>query len=380
MENNNEQNIIQAAENLQQNERNIESSTVVESSPDEIDTMQPNDAAIEAPANASDKTAHNDSADVVSAKIDEEMPSANSSGSNISIDQIRKVYDKRFTWLSAGLLLLLCALLAFGIFSWSSYRQGLEQAATQLAANEEKIQELEGELALLSEQSARNGNGIDVSEMYNRVVPQTISVKVYDPKKGNTVVPDVKVDQLVDGSGFFISHDGMVVTNYHVISDGIEERKLFKVVLCDGSVMDAKVIGYDESRDIAVLKIEGDNYDVPEIADLSSLKVGDRVYAVGAALGKLYYSLSTGYVSALDRIISPLGYGEMDAIQLDISVNEGNSGGPVFNERGELVGLILAKFAASGAEGLAFIIPIDKAEESWTNIINSYVPDEIPIF
>lgn len=177
------------------------------------------------------------------------------------------------------------------------------------------------------------------------------------------------------GSGFIISDDGYVLTNYHVIS-GYDK---VTVATYDQETYDATVIGYDESSDIAVLKIDAGNLKPVTLGDSGKLRVGDTVYAIGNPLGELTFSLTRGIVSALSRNISTESGSSMGLIQTDCAINSGNSGGALFNTSGEVIGITNAKFSSSGSmeaeiDNIGFAIPINSVKRIVTSIIeNGYV-------
>lgn len=161
------------------------------------------------------------------------------------------------------------------------------------------------------------------------------------------------------GSGFIISEDGYVVTNYHVV----EGATTLTVITYDSTEYEAKLIGYDESNDVALLKVDATDLPSVTIGSSDDLNVGDQVVAIGNPLGELTSSLSAGYVSAKDRTINTDG-SYINMIQIDAAINAGNSGGPLFNMMGEVVGITTAKYSgstSSGAsiEGIGFAIPMD---------------------
>ena len=178
------------------------------------------------------------------------------------------------------------------------------------------------------------------------------------------------------GSGFIISDDGYILTNYHVIADS----ETVTVATFDHETYDAKVIGYDESNDIAVIKIEAENLKPVTLGDSDSLRVGDTVYAIGNPLGELTFSLTHGLVSALSRDVRFDRGGTMSLIQTDCAINSGNSGGALFNTSGEVIGITNAKYSASGYSGEAeidnvgFAIPINSVKSIVMSIIeNGYI-------
>ncbi len=161
------------------------------------------------------------------------------------------------------------------------------------------------------------------------------------------------------GSGFFISEDGYVVTNNHVVSDG----SAYTVVLNDGTELDAKLIGKDSRTDLAVLKVDASSrkFTYVNFADDNKTRVGDWVVAVGNPFG-LGGTVTAGIVSARGRDIGSGPYD--DFIQVDAAVNRGNSGGPTFNLNGEVVGINTAIFSPSGGNvGIAFAIPASTAKD-----------------
>jgi serine protease Do len=162
------------------------------------------------------------------------------------------------------------------------------------------------------------------------------------------------------GSGFFISEDGYVVTNNHVVEDGTN----FTVVTDNGDELDAKLIGTDPRTDLAVLKVDGGSrkFTYVDFADDSKVRVGDWVVAVGNPFG-LGGTVTAGIVSARGRDIGAGPYD--DFLQIDAAVNRGNSGGPAFNLNGQVVGINTAIFSPGGGGnvGIAFAIPATTARE-----------------
>lgn len=167
------------------------------------------------------------------------------------------------------------------------------------------------------------------------------------------------------GSGFFISADGYIVTNNHVIENG----SAFTVVMDDGTEYDAELIGADARTDLAVLKIDEErSFTYVEFADDAKTRVGDWVVAVGNPFG-LGGTVTAGIVSAFDRDIGSGPYDQF--IQIDAAVNRGNSGGPTFNLNGEVVGVNTAIFSPSGGNvGIAFAVPASVARDVVADLID----------
>ena len=161
------------------------------------------------------------------------------------------------------------------------------------------------------------------------------------------------------GTGFFISTDGYVITNHHVIDGGTEVI----ITTHDDQEYPAQVVGFEENNDLAVLKVEGENLPCATIGSSSELQVGDQVAAIGNVLSTFASSMTVGYVSGVDRVVNTDGVA-MNMIQTDVAINSGNSGGPLFNMKGEVVGITTAKFSGKSSsgvsiEGIGFAIPID---------------------
>jgi len=161
------------------------------------------------------------------------------------------------------------------------------------------------------------------------------------------------------GSGFIVSADGYVITNYHVI-DGASQ---VTVRTHKGTVLEATVVGFEATNDVALLKVDGENLPYAVIGSSDKASVGDQVVAIGNPLGELTSTLTVGYISAKDRIVDTDGT-VLNMLQTDAAINSGNSGGPLFNMNGEVVGITTAKYSGnsnSGAfiEGLGFAIPMD---------------------
>ncbi len=163
------------------------------------------------------------------------------------------------------------------------------------------------------------------------------------------------------GAGIVLSEDGYIITNYHVIETGYERGLPILVVTHDGSEYTALVTGTEEESDLAVLKVEAPGLSAAVLADSDDIAVGERVYAVGNPLGDLPYTMTRGVISALDRRIATEENVTANMFQFDAAVNRGNSGGPVYNVYGQVVGVATAKYEAGGVEGLSFAIPMSDA-------------------
>lgn len=157
------------------------------------------------------------------------------------------------------------------------------------------------------------------------------------------------------GSGVIATESGYIITNHHVIDDS---QRLY-VTLYDGTICEAKKIWSDAALDLAVIRVYGKTLSAAPLGSIDSLRVGESVAAIGNPLGMQFErSVTKGIVSAMGRSISVVGGARMDdLIQTDASINAGNSGGPLVNMRGEVIGINTVK--VEGAEGMGFAVPID---------------------
>ena len=177
-----------------------------------------------------------------------------------------------------------------------------------------------------------------------------------------------KTTAAVSGSGFILTDDGYIVTNYHVIQDAKE----VKVTTFDNKSYPAEIIGYDEDNDIAVLKIDAQGLTPVILGDSDSMNVGDDVVAIGNPLGELSFSLTKGCISALNRTIT-IDNKPMTLIQTDCAINSGNSGGALFNMYGEVIGITNAKYSNNGGTDASIVsitaIPINTVRGMIESII-----------
>ncbi len=205
--------------------------------------------------------------------------------------------------------------------------------------------------------------GLSTREVVNRNLDSTVVLTSY-VESGNVQFGQSSLKEGGAASGIVMSQDGYIITNWHcVINEETGARYArIDVTTHDGTVYeDAEVIGADESTDLAVIKIAAKGLAVAEFGDSSKLAVGDRVIALGNAAG-LSWTATQGIVSALARdVYDDTGYA-IKCLQTDAAINYGNSGGPLLNNQGLVVGINSSKIAASGYEGLGFSIPINEAK------------------
>ena len=227
-------------------------------------------------------------------------------------------------------------------------------------------EEPEAEISYMME-SVRENNAIEIveagtgqlmtpAEVYAANVNCTVGITT----SVTTNIWGFQTTSAASGSGFIISSDGYILTNYHVIDDADS----ITVSLFDGTTYDAALIGYDESNDIAVLKVDAENLSPVILGNSDHLNVGDQVLAIGNPLGELTFSLTSGLVSAMDRKVTLSSTVTMNLIQTDCAINSGNSGGALFNLYGEVIGITNAKYSSSSGseasiDNIGFAIPIN---------------------
>ncbi len=210
------------------------------------------------------------------------------------------------------------------------------------------------------------------AEVYAANVNSVVSINVTGTSGYN--IFGQPVQSASSGSGFILTTDGYIVTNYHVVADA----QAIQVTLYSGAEYEAQYVGGDEDYDIAVLKIDATDLQAVTLGDSDELNVGDHVLAIGNPLGELTFSMSGGMVSSVNRTINVDGT-PFNMIQTDTSINPGNSGGPLLNSYGEVVGIVSAKYSSTGSsgesvEGLGFAIPINDVSSMIQDIMtNGYV-------
>ena len=260
-------------------------------------------------------------------------------------------------------LALVCALVGGFIGA------GVSGATTKV--NKTSVQVSDREVAQVQTVKVDGKTQMSMSEVYASNVNSVVSINV----SATTNYFGQTVQTAASGTGFFITEDGYILTNHHVISDASS----VKVTLYNGETYDAKVIGSDEDYDIAVIKIDVTGATPVVLGDSSKVAIGESVAAVGNPLGELTFSMSEGIVSCVNRAINVDGT-PFNMIQVDCSINPGNSGGPLFNSYGEVIGIVSAKYSSysnTTVEGIGFAIPISDVQTIITDIMeNGQVTDK----
>ena len=275
-------------------------------------------------------------------------------------DDVRPSKKKKRVWPKVTALCLACALLGGGAAAGIMALTGGVKGTTTVYQGDRTP-------TVVSVSNVTTKEPLTAAQIYATYVKATVGITT----EINTNVYGQVVQTAASGSGFVISQDGYIVTNYHVIEDASK----ITVTFVDGKSYDATLVGGDEENDIAVLKIDAAGLDTVVIGSSDNLVVGDQVYAIGNPLGELTFSLTGGYVSALDRNVTMSDGRRMNYIQTDTAINSGNSGGPLFDQYGQVVGIVSAKLSNNGdsteasVEGVGFAIPIDNVWNMITDIM-----------
>ena len=251
---------------------------------------------------------------------------------------------------------------------------GMFLGARYLMAHPEPVEQtdvsnlLEGqrEAAVIKTNQISTGKRMTQAEVYAANVNSTVGITT----SITTNFWGYQTTSAASGSGFILTDDGYILTNHHVI----EDSNSITVTLYDDSSYEAALIGYDESNDIAVLKIEAEDLVPVILGDSDKMNVGDSVVAIGNPLGELTFSLTSGSISAKDREITMSNGATMRLMQTDCAINSGNSGGALFNLYGEVIGITNAKYSSNSSSGasidnIGFAIPINKARSLAESII-----------
>ena len=264
-------------------------------------------------------------------------------------------------------LILACAV-AGGLAGWG----GAAIAGSGSSSGKTTIQQSDRQPVTVQAKKVDGQTKMDPATVYASVVNSAVSINC---SATSTNIFGQQTQTASSGSGFIITEDGYVVTNYHVVSGASSVQ----VTLYNGDTYDATVIGGDSDYDVAVLKINATGLTPVTLGNSADVNVGDSVLAIGNPLGELTFSMSGGYVSSCNRAINVDGT-PFNMIQVDCSINPGNSGGPLVNLYGEVVGIVSAKYSSYSSttvEGLGFAIPISDVRSIITDIMeNGAVTDK----
>lgn len=272
----------------------------------------------------------------------------------------KKHYGKKiFTGFAAIIVAVALVVLASGVTAgftsmyWNAkYNTMMQYLDEKVAALQDQIEEMGEPTGPSGGELVTPGDSLTAGQIYSQNVNSVVALTC--TLSGNTAS---------SGTGFVLTENGYIVTNHHVI-DG---ATAITVTMANGQSYKAALVGSDATNDVALIKISAEGLETVIIGRSSDMKVGDQVVAIGNALGELTASLTVGYISGIDRDVTTDGT-VLNMIQTDVAINSGNSGGPLFNARGEVIGITTAKYSgttSSGAsiEGISFAVPIDDAME-----------------
>jgi len=275
---------------------------------------------------------------------------------------------KKRTGLKIAALALACALLggiAGGALVWGVGRGRTHETQVNVSsrpAAEVVVHTVDGQRELTD------------AELYAANVNSVVSINVTGTAGYNFFGQPTQTASA--GSGFVLTRDGYIATNYHVV----QQAETVTVTMYNGDTYNATYIGGDKEYDIAVIKVEAADLQPVTLGDSDTLNVGDHVLAIGNPLGELTFSMSGGMVSSVNRAINVDGT-PFNMIQTDASINSGNSGGPLFNQYGEVIGIVSAKYSSSSSgtsvEGLGFAIPMNDVFAMIEDIMtNGYITNK----
>ena len=327
-------------------------------------------AAPEAPVSAPDATAYSEPGDAAYA-----FEAPETAARTADVRPAKKTKKERRGMSTAGIvaLCLVCALVAGAAGSVGTY------IATRNSADSALGQALDGlaptPVPVISTVSYDGAVDETAAAIYELAKQQVVGINTTINYGFNIFGQESSAS--VTGSGIIITEDGYILTNYHVVEDAQEGGYPIEVMMYDETTYEAEIIGYDVDNDIALLKIDAAGLYAAQLGNSDDLVVGQTVYAVGNPLGELSYSMTSGIVSATNRTITTDSNVAVTMFQIDAAVNGGNSGGPVYNAAGQVVGIVTAKYSSTGVEGLGFAVPINDAAHIANQILEyGYVTDK----
>lgn len=242
--------------------------------------------------------------------------------------------------------------------SYMTYFEDYYSAASKTPSSI-KLEKVADRGSLTLQTGSSGAAKLSYNEIFQKCSPSVVGIKSFDGKSS---------DSYSWGSGIVVSSDGYILTNTHVIDEG--ERAT--VQLYDGTTCAAKLVAADSQSDVAILKIEKTGLTPAVFASSKNIRTGDAVCAIGNPLSPDYsLTMTSGIISATSREISYNG-AVMKLLQTDTSINEGNSGGPLFNDRGQVIGITNMKIVSSfsNIEGIGFAIPSDTLQSIVAALMN----------
>ena len=280
--------------------------------------------------------------------------------------------SKRGFWKGLLAATLAIAMVAGSCFATAAIMNRRFTAAmdTAAASYDKQIKQLQNQVNDLinarggSVSVPTDGSAMNPAQLYASQVNSVVAI--------SSTIQSSRGSGQASGSGFILTEDGYVITNFHVV----EDASAIQVLLHDGTEYEAELVGKDSANDVAVLKVDAEGLPAVTLGSSTDLVIGDMVVAIGNPLGELASTQTVGYVSGIDREVSTGGsITTISMIQTDAAINSGNSGGPLFNMYGQVIGITTAKYSGttgSGAsiEGIGFAIPIDDVEPLIRDLID----------
>jgi len=327
--------------------------------------------------------------------------SLKNSKNNLKLDLMEEISKPEFKlelpklksppfWKRKGFFIFLVILLFFlfgtlgGLLTGSYFYSGIKDYLSKLNINlpEPKVIEKEKIVEKQPIYLPQTSQEEAIIKVVNETSPAVVSIVItkyveqyyFTPFEETPLQKRIEKKEVGGGSGFIVSEDGMVLTNAHVVSD---KEADYTVLTNDGKKYPAKVLARDTLRDLAIIKIEKEkivdnegkltlkSFPTVEFGDSDKLQIGQTVIAIGNALGEFRNTVSVGVISGLGRTVTASGGGmvetQEDVIQTDAAINMGNSGGPLLNLKGEVIGVNFAM--AQEAQSIGFAIPINKVKK-----------------
>lgn len=248
-----------------------------------------------------------------------------------------------------------------------------EESTSSASFDDSSSQEQDnGDSSVPAVTTQSSGDKLSTNEVVKKCADSVVEIMTESVSTGSMFGQYV---QSGAGSGVILTSDGYIVTNQHVIEDATS----IKVTLRNGTTYEAKLVASDEQSDLAVIQIDADGLTTATFADSDTLEVGQTAIAIGNPLGQLGGSVSQGILSALDREIT-VEDNTMTLLQTDAAINPGNSGGGLFNDNGELIGIVNAKSSGESIDGLGFAIPANLVKSVAEQLITQgYVSGRISV-
>lgn len=285
----------------------------------------------------------------------------------------KKVDPARSFWRKAACMCLVCALL--GGMAGGGFTAVVLSRQVQSATVDQPLDPLtkdddtaaNDDPSVIVNHTSTLSDEMELPDLYDMACGQVVGITTEVTRQNFWGMVS---SSAVNGSGFVLSEDGYILTNYHVIEAADMYNYEVKVMRHDGTAYVASIVGTRPDNDIAVLQIDAEGLTAAQIGNSDVIRVGEAIHAVGNPMGELEFTMTNGSVSALDRVVTTSeSIAPINMFQIDAAVNSGNSGGPVYNDAGEVIGVVTAKYSKSGVEGLGFAIPINDAVEIANDLI-----------